>query len=372
MLLDQVGEAAAAEGALRRAVAILRPLAESLTTEPKYARNLAIACNNLSFVLRKRDTAEAESVAREAIAILEPLAERHPNQVQYQDDLALCYNNLAALESHQRRLDEAIDWHDRAIALQERLVRKAPAVVRHRSDLAISFNNLGVAYCRANRGSDADDAFARARGLLATLADDYPDELAYRSSLAALLNNQALALSEAGRHEDALEIYGTAVESQRNCFARSPKSVMFRELLSKIYYNYRQALQALGRVDEAAETALARRELWQGDGPRLFGVAVELAEIGREADSALRGPRDPTVLRGSPNPARAEQIDVGREIIATLQQVQESGWPPEIDLATDKRFDYLHGQAAFEALVAELKGERGGPPPVAGDEEPQS
>ncbi len=161
MLLDQTGDAAAAERSLRAAVSLLRPITEASSGEPKYARNLAIACNNLSFVLRKRDADAAEGVAREAIAILERLVDRHPTQIQFQDDLALCSNNLAAIVSQNGRLSEAIDWQNKAIALHERLLRKVPAVVRHRSDLAISLNNLGVAYCRVNRPGEADAAFAR-------------------------------------------------------------------------------------------------------------------------------------------------------------------------------------------------------------------
>jgi tetratricopeptide (TPR) repeat protein len=307
---------------------------------------LAIACNNLSFVQRKRDLTAAESTAKEAIAILERLIDDYPGQVPYQDDLALCYNNLAALASHQHRMAEAVASHTRAIDLQEQLVRKAPAVVRHRSDLAISLNNLGVAYCRSNRPDDADDAFVRARELLATLAEDYPDELAYRSSLAALLNNQALALADAGRHEEALRIYPTAIESQRICFERSSQSVMPRELLSKMYYNYRRSLQAVGRFDEAAAAALARSELWDGNAERLFGVAVELAGIDCDArDTAGRDKLPgPTVGR-----------DFGDEVMATLRQVRKIGWPSEVDLASDDRFAYLHGDASFGSLLAELR-----------------
>jgi serine/threonine protein kinase/tetratricopeptide (TPR) repeat protein len=336
MLLDQIGDTAAAESALRRAVDTLRPLAESFSQEPKYTRNLAIASNNLSFVLRKRDSPSAETAAREAIAILEPLAANHPGQIAFQDDLALCYNNLAALESQSQRLDDAIRWHQRAIELQERLVRKSPAVVRHRSDLAVSFNNLGVAYCRADRVDEARKAFAEARKLLGTLADDYPDDLAYRSSHAALLNNQALALADAGRADDALSIYPAAIETQRVCFEQSPQSVMLRELLSKMYFNYRQTLQGAGRFDQAAEMVRKRRDLWQDTSDRLFGVAVELADLSRAAAA---------------DPARAE---LDKEVIAILRQVQQAGWPAGIDLAGDERFDYLQDNKAFVTLVAEL------------------
>jgi tetratricopeptide (TPR) repeat protein len=328
MLLDQIGDADGAEQSLRAAVEGLRYLAAA-TQDPKATRNLAIACNNLSYVVRKRDLSAAESLAREAVAVLEQLSEQHPTAA-YQDDLALCYNNLAALIGQNEQSDESIRWHKRAIALQEQLVRKAPAVVRHRSDLAITLNNLGMAYCRAAREADADAAFAKAWEIFATLADDYPDELAYRSSLAALLNNQAVALAGAGRHQAALEIYPTAIESQRDCWQQLQKSPLMRELLSKMYYNYGQSLRSVGDRRDAVEVALKRRELWRGDGERLFGVAAELAE----AD--VRTPK------------------VDEEIVATLWEAFESGWPQDAKLDADDRFARLRTNERFAALAAKV------------------
>jgi eukaryotic-like serine/threonine-protein kinase len=347
MLLDQIGEPARAEQALRSSVNILRPLAETFSNAPKYARNLAIACNNLSYVLRKRDAEAAHQAAQEAVATLERLSHEQPGQVQFQDDLALCYNNLAALETHCKRLGEAVQWHDQAIALQERLVRKAPAVVRHRSDLAISLNNLGVVYSRLDKPAEADAAFARAQEVFTTLADDYPDEIAYRSSLAALLNNQALALAEASRHDHALKIFQVAIQSQRTCWEQAPGSMMMREVLSKMYYNYGQSLRSVGRIEEAAQVALARRDVWKEDGQRLVGVAVELAQL----DTELHG-----LSADASEDGIAQNLD--EEVLATLWQSYDSGWPSEIDLAADPRFAYLQDNERFATLVAKLNRQR--------------
>jgi tetratricopeptide (TPR) repeat protein len=260
--------------------------------------------------------------------------------MEYHDVLALCCNNLAALKGQQQSSVDAIAWHERAIALQERLVRMSPAVVRHRSDLAASLNNLGVAHCRANRAADADAAFDRARTLFATLADDYPDETAYQSSLAALLNNQALALAESGRHEDALRIYSTAIESQRACWQRRQDSPLMREVLSKMYYNYGQSLRSAGMLQEAGDAALARRELWRGNGDRLFRVAVELAELG--ADS-----------RHQYGKANVQTTTWADEVVATLRLAIDAGWPADIDLRSDERFAHLRSDEKFAALIAE-------------------
>jgi tetratricopeptide (TPR) repeat protein len=346
MLLDQIGETDKAERALRAAVDILRPLAESTRGDSKYARDLAIACNNLSYVLRKREWDSAFEIAEEAVAILERIAKSHPEEAAFEDDLALCYNNLAALEAQRNRLKAASQWHGKAIALQERLARKAPAVVRHRSDLAVSLNGLGVIYCRLEKPDDADAAFARAEQLFTTLAGDYPDELAYRSSFAALLNNQALALSEAGRRDEALRIYPQAIEMQRAAWAQAAGSPIMCDVLSKMYYNYGQSLRNAGRIDDAAQVALARREVWKGNAQRLFGVAVELAQL--DVDSRASN--------GESSEESAD-LDLAGELVATLWQVHDSGWPREVNLAADARFAHLHDHDDFTALLAQISDE---------------
>jgi serine/threonine protein kinase len=343
MLLDQLDNTADAEKSLTAAMEVLRSVAASRPDEPQYARNLAITCNNLSYVLRKRDPVAADEASREAIGILETLAEQKAGSTEYQDDLALCYNNLAALKSQQQQWDDAIGWHLRAISLQEQMTRKSPAVVRYRSDLAISLNNVGVAYSRADRPQDADAAFGRARELLGTLAKDYPDQLAYGSSLAALLNNQALALAGAGRHEDALQLYPQAIQAQRQCWDRLRDSAAMRELLSKMYYNYGQSLRSTSQMSEAAETALSRRKVWRGNGDRLFGVAVELAEIASAwPDNSTSSSTDETRQK------------LSEEIVTTLRTARECGWPGDVNLASDERFAFLQHDQRFMQFVAEV------------------
>jgi hypothetical protein len=111
---------------------------------------------------------------------------------------------------------------------------------------------------------------------------------------------------------------------------------MLRELLSKMYFNYRQTLQGAGRFEDAADVAMKRRDLWHDSSERLFGVAAELAELSHAMGE------------------NAQAIDLDQEVVATLQKLQDAGWPPNIDLADDERFDYLKDNQAFAALVAEL------------------
>jgi tetratricopeptide (TPR) repeat protein len=166
--------------------------------------------------------------------------------------------------------------------------------------------------------------------------------LAYRSSLAALLNNQALALAGMGRHADALRIYPTAIEAQRICLARVPDSEMMRELLSKMYYNFGQSLRANGQFDDARQAALARRNVWKGNGDRLLGVAAELAEL----DDAVR-----TKSNDGNTQASSKKLD--RDVLATLDLAYESGWPRAIDLA-EPRFTCLKKNEQFATKIAKL------------------
>ncbi len=337
LLLDAQGDTASAEICLDEALRLWRPLVNAADADPRYTRNLSIAANNLSYVVAKRDPAAAERTMREAVDTLQQLSTA-PGGARYQGDLALCYNNLAALLSRGGRAADAIGWHQRAVALQEQMVRKAPAVVQHRSDLAVSLNNLGVAYCRAGKVDAADAPFARARDLFSTLASDYPSEISYQSALAGLLNNQALALAGADRHERAISIYEAAVKAQRRSLQQAPDSELMQEVLSKMVYNQGRSLVALGRWDEAVDAALARRQIWRSSGPRLFGVAIELADLGDQiADESLRSRAD-------------------HETLATLDAAFDNGYrdAPAAPLAQDKRFTRLHNSPQFAALIAKL------------------
>ena len=55
---------------------LLRPLVAAADADPRYARNLSIAANNLSYVVAKRDPAAAERTMREAVESLERLSLR--------------------------------------------------------------------------------------------------------------------------------------------------------------------------------------------------------------------------------------------------------------------------------------------------------
>ena len=274
----------------------------------------------------------AEKSARRAVEILKRHAEAADASDACRADLALCYSNLAAIQSKAGRTDDAIASYDKAVSLRESLVRKSPSIVRHRSELAASLNNLAL--LKIDRGDlpAAAAAFGNANRLFAELLDDHPHQMAYASGWAALLNNQALALAKIERYDESIEAYRQAISVQQRVVEQLGHSSELRRTLSRMKYNFSQALQEVGRFDEAAEVALTRRQLWQGHGERLFGVAVELAQILR----GRGGPIEPTLRSAA---------------VATLRESREAGYQPHGDLAADPRFENLRDEPGFSEVI---------------------
>jgi hypothetical protein len=144
-----------------------------------------------------------------------------------------------------------------------------------------------------------------------------------------------MALAEAGRHEDALQLYPTAIEAQQKCWQRMPDAM--DEALSKMYYNYGQSLRQTGRLVAASKAAMERREVWKGNGERLFGVAVELAELARLTQS---------------DASTDDTNKLHDEIVAILAESRDAGFENEVKLAKDERFAFLRKNEQFEQLIA--------------------
>jgi hypothetical protein len=103
-----------------------------------------------------------------------------------------------------------------------------------------------------------------------------------------------------------------------------------------MYYNYGKSLQHTGRFAAAIDAAVARREVWSGNGQRLFGVAVELAEIARLGVDGL---------------STDEKKKLHVQIITTLAASRDTGWQDRFQLGDDGRFAFLRDNEHFEQLM---------------------
>ena len=204
--------------------------------------------------------------------------------------------------------------------------------MRHRSELAANLNNLALVQIRSGEAAAAGQAFGRANQLFAELLEDYPSQVAYASGWAALLNNQGLAFTEIGRHDEAIGVFARAVAVQQQVWERLPDSTPPRAALSRIFYNYGRALQRVGRWGDAAEQARSRRTLWRDDGERLFGVALELAQLAASVNYSTND-------------------ILSSEILETLAAALQAGYRPEQILSSDPRFRQWHDHPQFQELM---------------------
>jgi hypothetical protein len=198
--------------------------------------------------------------------------------------------------------------------------------------LAASLNNLALLEIRTGDITSAANSFRSANRWFAALLADYPDQMSYASGWAALLNNQALALAKIERYDDAIAAYQQAIEVQRKVVDRLDHCEPVKLALSRMVYNYGQVLQSLGRWGEAHQLASTRRELWRGNGQRLFGVAAELAQIA-QCSQGTSSPLDPSAA------------------LHTLHESLSISDEPPTDLAADPRFKSLHNLPGFDDLV---------------------
>ena len=282
----------AARKALAASIRLLNQLLEAKPSDVDLRHDLAIGCNNLSFVNRGDDWNISEASCRQAIAILDKLVAENPSRLSFRSDLALCQNNLGAILGHRKDWKAACESYDKAIDLQRQLTRQAGAVVLYWRDLAVSLNNLGQAQQELGENSTAIESFAQAEEVVLQLVRDYPNELTFRSLTGAVLNNRAMAMETSGRADDSLALYEAAIEHQRRAFEEAPQVAEYREFLSKHYFNYGRALRAVDRPEDAAQVALGRRQLWPTHGEHLGKVAVELAEAAQQIRIDAAGGRD--------------------------------------------------------------------------------
>ena len=147
MLHDQLGDTGGAQRSLSAAIDLLRSIPTAQDQDPKFARNLAIVHNNLSYVLRcttlPRRPRCAAKPSRSSRTASRPSPPATPNIRTTWPCATTTWPRSRVKTSAGTRRSA---WHVRAIALQDQMTRKAPSVVRHQAELAAELNNLGVAY----------------------------------------------------------------------------------------------------------------------------------------------------------------------------------------------------------------------------------
>ena len=318
-LLGRHGSDAAATESLRTAIGLLHELQMRGSAAVDVMHQLAIAYNSLSVVECRAGVSSAADSATRAVELLEQACDHEECTDEWLADLALTRCNLAAIVGEAGDTEAAMRLLRKAITLRESLLRKAPWLVRLRTELGVSLNTLGTLQLRSGDAVSAEDTFCYANQLYRGLVTDFPKQVSYAAGWAALLNNQGLAFADSGHPQPAAAAYEQAIALQRQVVDLLPASAEARSDLSKIFVNQGRCFVRREMWDAAATSADARRSLWQGEGERLVGVALEYLEL-HNAAAAAGGPS----LRS--------------RVIDTLLEAIDAGYQPTCTLDADDRF----------------------------------
>lgn len=339
LLLAETGDKQQAERSLQEAICLQEQLVISAPEDAGRHRGLAATFNNLSTIYVDSNALQAIGCYESALAHQRLALASQPDNADHSRDLAATYNNLGSLRSQQQDYAAAATAYEKAIQLQLELLQRDPSRRSYRQDLAISFNNFGLTQSRLQQSTAAERAFEQSVAIHEAIVAIHPDDMSLRSSFGGVYNNLGITLEEQGRFEDAALAYKNAVEQQRVAYMRAPSVRRYRIFLSKHYFNFGRVLRQLGQPARAAQVAISRRELWSGDGERLYSVAEELALASRD-------------LLVEPGNQELSATEAASLAIETLRQAVDAKFTLPLDIQTNETFSALQHDQRFLYLVS--------------------
>ena len=194
-----LGKLPEAEAEYRRALALLRDLADDNPAVARYGHNLAQVHNNLGYLLSQTGRrAGAETEIRAALAIRRKLADEDPAVPDLRIRLAASHHDLANLLESTDRQGEAEAEYRAVIALWQELLGRGVAPEQARGPLAICHYMVGTL---RERAGDRDGAIASHREAVRMDGDH----------LGMAIFALGRLFSEAGRRDEAIAIYRRAI-----------------------------------------------------------------------------------------------------------------------------------------------------------------
>ncbi len=282
ILLDALGERAAAEAEYRTAAAVLESLVSVAPRNADYRRDLAAGRTNLgTALLRLGRHAEAESAYRAALADYDKLAADHPAVAAHRLALARTRNNLGALYKSVGRRAEAEAEYRAALAIRERLAADNPQNADSRRDLAASHNNLGLLLADGGRRADAAAEYRAARTIQEALVAEFPAVADYRSDLANSHHSLGVLLAGLRQWADAEAAYRAAVALRAALAEEFPAVPDYRNALASTQNNLGLLLAGLRKqpqAEAAHRAALALRQKLADDFPAVPDYRSDLAQ----------------------------------------------------------------------------------------------
>jgi serine/threonine protein kinase len=380
---QKLGRPAEAEKAYGQALQVLEPLAALVPAEPSYRYELAGSLNNLAGLLL--DTSRpraAEGPLRRAVALYEKLAdgtadgatpeprdgppderEEIARAKRFRFDLAFSHANLGRMLATTGRTDEAARAYERALALQEKLAAGNPAAPRYRHALAVTYYHYAELFLGGGQMAKAASAYERARAIAQKLADDAPAVAVYRQVLADSHAHLGTVFAETGRFDEAEEACRQAIRLQQKLGADFPKVPGYRADLAHSQNDLAVIFQMAGRDADAErqfrETQALLEKLVEGH-PAVPAYQHQLACTAFNLGSLLERTDRPAEAIPALRRAQAlyEKLAAGCAVDVRFDQagtlnglavaLSRAG-PPEEALAVQRQ-----AVAVYETLVAEF------------------
>jgi serine/threonine-protein kinase len=350
LLLREIGRGGEAEQALRDALAMQKQLVKNYPTVPGYRQNLAISHNSLGNLLQTTSRQqEAEQAYRDALVVQEQLAADFPTEPGYRAELARSQYNLGNLLLGAGRRGEAEQAYRDAIAVQKQVAADFPTVPAWRGELAFSYTNLGFLLATTGRVAEAEQPFRDALALKKHLAVDFPTVPDYPNGLACALGNLAELQRQRHEYAQAKALLDQALPHHRAALRSNPKNPEYREGYRNNQENLGQTLVGAGEHAAAAEGAreLARFGFQPFEDCYTAACILSRCVPLSQADAKLEETTRQTLAQ-----------KYADEAVTLLREALAKGYKDAAHMKKDTDLDPLRKRDDFQKLLAELEAKK--------------
>ncbi|MFI5454747.1 MAG: protein kinase [Isosphaerales bacterium] len=254
LLVRSGGDHGQAEPLYRRAIEIQQALASAPTAAAEDLLRLGQTLKSQAELLRLNGKfPQARPVYDQAIAELERAHTTTAKHAEIRDELALAIEARGWIHRELGDLTNAEEDFRRALDLLDKLVAEFPTVPRHRESLAKVCNSLGILGQETGRLDEAEAQLRREIPLVERLTQDFPDRPEYRRELARALNVFGGVLRLQGNVVEAEPVLRRAVDLDAAIIAKSPADVLVRFQLAMAHHHLGVILMKQGNARAAIE-----------------------------------------------------------------------------------------------------------------------
>lgn len=202
------------------------------------------------------NTVESLERLRRAIAVLEPLAA--PSESEAREELSTAYSRLGEILENGNAvpgvvpdIPAALLVYRKSLALDEALMGAEPTSVRRRRNVVVDHVSIGQASERSGDAGSALEQYRLALPLVESLAAEDPANMQARSDHAAVCQRMGSLMAQHGDPRGATPLLERALQLLEDVASKDPSSMITRALVANTHTGLGYAHAALG-----AETGL--------------------------------------------------------------------------------------------------------------------